>query len=68
MRLSATLSTPTISDVAPRAQWLESLGFERAWVGEGRLRRDAVTTMTLALTGTRRLQVASGIVRSGPGT
>ena len=60
--LSSTLFPEKIGDVPAHASWLERLGYRGLWVGEGRLRRDAVTAMTLAAHATSTAYIASGIV------
>lgn len=60
--LAATLSATHITEVGADAAWLEDLGYRGLWVGEGRLRRDAVTQLTLAAAATRRAYLSSGIV------
>jgi 5,10-methylenetetrahydromethanopterin reductase len=60
--LSATLSVRDIRDVQSAAGRVEELGYQGIWVGEGRLRRDAVTQLTLAAAATRRCYLSSGIV------
>ncbi|MFI0898185.1 LLM class flavin-dependent oxidoreductase [Streptomyces sp. NPDC020983] len=60
--MSATLSTARVSEVAGDAVRLEELGYRGLWVGEGRLRRDAVTQLALAASATRHCYLSSGIV------
>lgn len=60
--LSCTLFPGTIGEVPARAAWLEQLGYRGLWTGEGRLRRDAVTTLALAAQATRSAYLASGVV------
>ncbi|GAA4438912.1 5,10-methylenetetrahydromethanopterin reductase [Actinokineospora soli] len=62
MRLSATLVPKSIGDAQREARWMEGVGFDGAWVAEGRLRRDAVTTLALAAAATERMRLASGLV------
>ncbi len=62
--LAATLSAGHVRDTQNEAARLEDLGYRGLWVGEGRLRRDAVTQLTLAAIATRRCYLASGIVPS----
>jgi len=61
-RLAASLASARISDVAADAAALESLGYRGLWVGEGRLRRDAVTALTLAASATSNAYLSSGVV------
>jgi len=61
-KISATLAPRRLDEVADRARWLETLGYHGVWVGEGRVRRDAVVVMTLAAASTSRLMVGSGIL------
>jgi 5,10-methylenetetrahydromethanopterin reductase len=62
MALSATLFPARVGDTGAQAAWLESLGYRGLWVSEGRMRRDAVTAMTLASAATSQAYVASGII------
>lgn len=60
--VSAVLASATIGETAADAALLEAWGYRGLWVGEGRLRRDAVTQLTLAATATHSAYLASGIV------
>jgi 5,10-methylenetetrahydromethanopterin reductase len=60
--LSATLTARSLQEIQDEAFRLEALGYRGLWVGESRMRRDAVTQLTLAATATKRCYLASGVV------
>jgi 5,10-methylenetetrahydromethanopterin reductase len=56
------LSTRFVGEIQAEALHLEGLGYCGLWVGESRLRRDAVTQLALAAAATRHCYLASGVV------
>ena len=61
MKLGLMMGMDRPRDIVPRVQRAEELGFETAWVGEGRLTRDATVLLTMAGANTKRIAIGSGI-------
>ena len=61
MKLGLMMGMDRPRDIVPRVQRAEELGFETAWVGEGRLTRDATVLLTMAGANTTRIAIGSGI-------
>lgn len=53
-----------VADAFGVAQYADEVGLDSVWVAEGRLARDAITTMAVIASRTARIRVASGVINN----